>query len=153
SGIDGSGQGNFARCRRQGSCPRIAGRFGAVGGSAGKIGGFCKRCCKQDKILVSRNRNRAELREVAGHELCVEQRKGAAFQARDKMRERNFARVALARKHALAEKGGAQLHAIKTADQTVLAPAFDAVPKAAAVKFGVKGNDLLVDPAFLSSGS
>jgi hypothetical protein len=67
------------------------------------------------------------------------------------MHERDFARVALARKHALAEKGATQADAIEPADQRVLAPAFDRVCVAPFMEGLIEPDDLVVDPGIRSA--
>ena len=69
----------------------------------------------------------AELREVLGHELGVEQPEAAPDQAGHQMHQRHLRGVAPAREHALAEEGAAQRDAIEAAHQLVALPALHAV--------------------------
>jgi len=57
--------------------------------------------------------NRAELRQMIGNELGVEQAKPTRDQMRNQMDEGDLAGVACPRKHALAEEGGTESHPVK----------------------------------------
>ena len=74
----------------------------------------------------------AELRQMLGDELGVEQAEAAQHQAQHEMDQRHLAGVALAAEHALAEEGAAERDAVEPADQLAVAPALDAVGMAAA---------------------
>jgi hypothetical protein len=64
---------------------------------------------------------------MAGDELRVEQGEAAISQARHEIDQRNLARVARAREHALAEEGAAEMHAVKTAGEFSVLPHLDRV--------------------------
>src|SRR4029079_6372825 len=81
-----------------------------------------------------------------------EQPKAALDQPRHEMNQRHLRGVALAAEHALAEKHGTDRHAVKTADQSALDPAFDAMGMAAPVQLAIEIDDRLVDPALGMAG-
>ncbi len=85
---------------------------------------------------------------MGGEKLRIEQGEPAADHPRHQMHQRHFAGVALARKHAFAEEGAAQFHAIKPANQFAVAPAFNRMGVACRMKRNVKTQDLVIDPAF-----
>ena len=88
----------------------------------------------------------AELPEVLGDELRVEQAEPAKSQPRNKVDERNFAGVRLVREHALAEEGASQRNPVKASHKLAVVPALDGVAKPHLEQFGVKLADALVDP-------
>src|SRR3954465_14093678 len=76
-----------------------------------------ERCLQELVILPPRYLDRAENPEMIGHELRVQQLEPAGLEPGHEMHERNLGRVACAVKHALAEEGAAECHAVKTADE------------------------------------
>jgi hypothetical protein len=83
-------------------------------------------------------------------ELRVQQREAPGFKPRHKMDKGDLARIAFARKHAFAEKGGAETDAIQASDKPPVAPALHAVRMANAIKLGIQRNDFGVYPAFFA---
>ena len=76
---------------------------------------------------------------MAGDELRVEQLEAPKFEPRDEIDERDLARVARSREHALAEEGAAEMHAVKPADQFAALPDFDRVAMAEREELGDRG--------------
>src|SRR4051794_22488885 len=66
------------------------------------------------------------------------------------MHQGHFAGIALPAEHALAEKRGPKLDAIKPADQLALAPAFHRMGVTAGGQRGVEAENFLIDPALLA---
>src|SRR3954453_11976462 len=97
-------------------------------------------------VLATRYLDRAEALQMLGDELCVEELEAADAQPGDEMDESHLAGIGGAAEHALAEEGGAELHAVKAADQRIANPALDAMRRAALEERGVKADDLVVDP-------
>ncbi|MBV9570639.1 MAG: hypothetical protein JO056_05285 [Alphaproteobacteria bacterium] len=85
---------------------------------------------------------------MGSEELCIEQLKSATFQAGDEMNKGYFARFAFARKHALAEKSGTNLHAIKAAHELTVSPALYGMRDPPRVQLGIEGDDFGIDPGF-----
>jgi hypothetical protein len=77
--------------------------------------------------LVSAHLDGAEPGEMAGDELRVEQGEAPISQSRHQIDERDLARVAGSREHALAEKGAAEMHAVKSAGEHAVLPHLDRV--------------------------
>src|SRR5438105_8576946 len=88
----------------------------------------------------------AELREMWGQKLSVEEKVAAKPQARGQMHEGDLARVGHAAEHAFPEKSGADRDAVEAADQHIPVPRFDAVRRSAGEKPGIEPHDLVVDP-------
>lgn len=89
---------------------------------------------------------RAELGQVLGHELRVQQAVSAGDQPRDKVHKRDLGRIAPVGKHALAEERGLQGNAVESADQLAVLPAFHTVRVADLVKAQIELFDGAVDP-------
>src|SRR5689334_13056421 len=83
---------------------------------------------------------------MLGDELGVEQAIAACLKPRDKMHERDLRRIARAMKHALAEEGAAQRHAIEAADQFDALIDLDGVAVAALEQCAIDAPDARVDP-------
>jgi hypothetical protein len=64
---------------------------------------------------------------MPGHELGIEQCEPAIFEPCHEIDERDLARVSLAREHALAEEGAAQMHAIEAARKLTVPPDLDSM--------------------------
>jgi hypothetical protein len=79
-------------------------------------------------------------------ELRVEQLEAAPPEPRDKMDERNLARVRRRGEHALAEKSRAEGNAVDAADKPALLPCLDAMGVALRVQRGIERDDFVVDP-------
>ena len=77
---------------------------------------------------------RAELGQVLGQELAVEQGEAAEPEARHEMDEGELGGVAGAAEHALAEEGAAEDHAIQAADQGLALPDLDRMGMALTVQ-------------------
>jgi hypothetical protein len=86
-------------------------------------------------------------------ELGIEERESALDHTRGEMDQRHFARIALAREHALAEECSAEAHTIEPPHQLSVPPAFDAVGVAPAMKRRIDLRDLGVDPTVVATGS
>ena len=80
--------------------------------------------------LLTAHLDRAELREMSGDELRVEQGKAAIFEPRHQINQRDLASVALAREHALAEERAAEMDAVEPAGERTVLPYFDGVAMA-----------------------
>jgi hypothetical protein len=102
------------------------------------------------KISKARDLDRSELSKMRCHELRVQKRKPAFDEACDEMGECNFARIALAREHALAEERAAKAHAIKSSDECIVAPAFDRMGMTALVERRVEAEDFGIDPTLFA---
>jgi hypothetical protein len=83
---------------------------------------------------------------MLGHELAIEQAESADPQPRHQPGEGDLGGVRADRKHALAEKGAGETHAIEPADQHVFLPAFDRMGVAGFVQPVVAALDRGVDP-------
>lgn len=79
-------------------------------------------------------------------ELAIEKCETAEPQTRHQMRERHLRGVCFAAEHRFAEKGPAELHPVKPADQTPIEPSLDAVRMSKAVQYRNRLLDLSVDP-------
>src|SRR5690606_31586446 len=88
----------------------------------------------------------AELAQVIGYELRIEQREAACNQPGDQMYERDFRSIALDREHALTEEGSAQRQAVQPSDQPVIPPYADGVAVAQLEEFPVERADAGIDP-------
>ena len=77
----------------------------------------------------------------------------ADAQARHEPGQRNFRRIRHAAEHRLAEEGPAKLHAIESADQLPLVPAFNRMGMADRVEAERRPLDDLVDPGFVPVGA
>lgn len=83
---------------------------------------------------------------MRGDELAVEQFPAAGDQPRNEVRERDLRCVAGAADHRFAEKGAAESHAIKSACEFAIEPAFDAVRVAELEQPVVARADNRIDP-------
>jgi hypothetical protein len=90
---------------------------------------------------------------VIGHELAVEQAVAADLQARDEPGERHFRGVARRREHRFSEEGGAEIDAVKAADQRLTLPALDGMGMAAQIEEAIALLDLGVDPGLFAIGA
>src|SRR6185312_17177837 len=115
--------------------------------------GAAERRGKQRRVSLARNADRAERRQMLGHELAIEKREIADLQARDQPGERDLGCVGPAAEHAFAEKGAAELHAIEAADQVVRLPYLDRMGVAGAVERDHRVLELGVDPRLLAVGA
>jgi hypothetical protein len=84
-----------------------------------------QRFAQTRQIRKSRDLDSAELGQMFGEKLRVEQRVAAHLQAGNQMHECHFAGITLAREHALAEEGAAEADTIKTTDESIVAPTLD----------------------------
>lgn len=83
---------------------------------------------------------------MPGHELSVEQREAPIFQSGDEIDQRDLARVAGSREHALAEKGTAEMHAVKAAGKGAVLPDLDRMAMAEREQIAIEAPDPPVDP-------
>ena len=88
----------------------------------------------------------AELAQVVGDELRVEQPEAAVGEARREINERDLRSIALVGEHALAEEGAVERDAIEAADEARAAPHLDGVAMAEAEQVAIEPADALVDP-------
>ncbi|OJU57036.1 MAG: hypothetical protein BGO00_12695 [Alphaproteobacteria bacterium 62-8] len=102
------------------------------------------------QIGRARNLDRAELFQMGGQKLRIQQSKAAADQPRHQMHQRHFARVARAGEHTLAKERGTQRDTVKSTDQLAVLAAFDGVGEASFVQRRIKPDDLVIDPALLA---
>jgi len=103
------------------------------------------------EIVFARNLDRSELGQVAGEKLRIQKYVCAGLHARYEVDQRHLAGISLARKHALAEERAAEADAVEAAGQSALAPALHGVRMTRRVQRGVEPNDLVIDPAIVSS--
>jgi len=80
----------------------------------------------------------AELRQMIGQKLRVQQTKPACNQMRDQMDKGDFAGIARARKHTLAKEGSPKANPVKATDKLPLMPRLDTKAMPAAVQTVVK---------------
>jgi hypothetical protein len=78
------------------------------------------------------------LRKVLRQELRIQKVKAAVNQARDKVHERHFAGIALAREHAFSEECSAEPHPVQAANEAALPPAFDRVRMILNMQLGIQ---------------
>ena len=121
--------------------------------SPSAVPGAAERRRQQRHIGFARNADRAQRGEVVGHELAIEQREIAAFEARHEPCQRDLGGVTPAAEHALAEKGPAELHAVNPADEIGVLPHLDRMGVARAVERQHCPLDLGVDPGFVAIGA
>src|SRR5437764_773651 len=88
----------------------------------------------------------AELRQMRGQKLGVEQPVPAEPQARGEVDQRDLARIGDPAEHALAEKRRAERDAVQAADEIAVQPALDAVRRAAREQRVVEAQNLGVYP-------
>jgi len=79
-------------------------------------------------------------------ELGVEQGESPILQSRDEIDESDLARVAGSGEHALAEKGAAEMHAVKPTDKRAVLPDLDRVAMAEREQLAIEAPDAPVDP-------
>src|SRR6516162_11280745 len=84
--------------------------------------------------------------EVRGDELGVEQPEPAGLESCDEMHQRDFRRIAGTVKHALAEEGAAEAHAVKPAHQLLSVINLDGMAMANVIELAVERADTRVDP-------
>ena len=89
--------------------------------STGNSAGTARRMGKPRLVLVPRQLLGAELRQMRGDELGVEQPEPAEAQPRDEVHQRHLRGVAREAEHALAEEHAADGDAIEAADQVAVA--------------------------------
>src|SRR5262245_32221543 len=88
----------------------------------------------------------AELAQMLGDELGVEQTEAARDQPRAQEHQRHLAGIARVGKHALAEKGAVERHAVEPADQAAADPGLHRVAVAGVEQIAVKAANAAVDP-------
>jgi hypothetical protein len=93
----------------------------------------------------------AEPGQMAGDELGVEQGEASISQPRHQIDQRDLARVAGSREHALAEKRAAEMHAVESAGEHAVLPHLDRVAMAKREQFAVETPDARVDPGRAAS--
>src|SRR6185369_13809460 len=84
--------------------------------------------------------------------LRVEQLETAMDESRDQVHQRDLRGIARGVKHALAEEGAPQAHAVEPADEVVALPGLDAVAMAELEQAAIEVADALVDPGVLAPG-
>src|SRR5262249_14035095 len=94
----------------------------------------------------------AELPQMIGDELRVEQRKTTADQPRAQVDERHLAGIALHGEHALAKICAVQRHSVEAADELPAGPCLNRVAIAWIIEVAVERPDLAVDPGGAPSG-
>ena len=73
--------------------------------------------------------------------------------ARDQPGKRDLRRIGRAAEHAFAEEGAAELHAVETADESLVLPHLDRMGVARAVEREHRAFELGVDPGLLAVGA
>jgi hypothetical protein len=94
----------------------------------------------------------AELAQMIGDELRIEQAKPSMAEPSHKVDQRDLARACLIGKHALAEKGASERDAIESARKLTIEPSLHGMAIAHFEKFGVEFTDALVDPGCAAAG-
>src|SRR5690606_8698971 len=123
--------------------------------------GICRKCppvrrgryafLQHLQILFLRHLGGAELAQMFGYELRVEQGEAAMAQAGDEMDEGDLGGIACAMKHALAEERAAERHAVEAADQLSVLPHLDVMAVAEVEELPVERPDAPVDPGALAA--
>ena len=93
-------------------------------------------------IQPARDFSRAELRQMGGHELGVQQAEPTQSQTGNQVHERDFGGVGDEAEHAFAEERTTQCDAVKPAYQRAIEPALHRMGMAEAVQFGEQALDL-----------
>src|SRR6185295_2423463 len=88
----------------------------------------------------------AELAQMLGDELGVEQTEATGDQPRAQEHQRHLAGIARVGKHALAEEGAVEPHAVEPANQAVARPGLHRVAVAGVEQIAVKTANAAVDP-------
>lgn len=83
---------------------------------------------------------------MSGDELGVEQGEAAIFQPRHEIDECDFARIAHAGEHALAEEGAAKMNAVESAGELAVLPHFNGVAVAEREQLPIEVPDAPIDP-------
>ena len=96
--------------------------------------------------LLAADFDGAEAGEMPRDELGVEQGEAPIFEPGDEIDERNLARIAGAGEHALAEKGTAEMHAVKSAGEHAVLPDLNRMAMAEREQFAIETADAPVDP-------
>ena len=111
-----------------------------------------QRLLEQSVELAAVDFDGAELLQMLGDELRIEQREAAPRQAGAQVDERHLAGVARSREHALAEVGPVQRHAVEPADQPPAGPGLHRVAVARLEQVAIEPPDLAVDPGGAPAG-
>src|SRR5260221_100784 len=109
-------------------------------------------CFQELVILPPRHLDGAEIPEMVGHELGIEQPKSARLEARHQMHECDLGGVARAMEHALAEIGPPERDPVEAADQAIAIVDLDAVAMTALVQLAIERADTVVDPGARTIG-
>src|SRR5665647_1981207 len=88
----------------------------------------------------------AELAQVIGHELCVEQSEPAIGEPRGKVDDGDLRGVALVGEHAFPEECAIERNAVEAADELAVVPNFDRVAVTKFEQVAVEPADAFVDP-------
>src|SRR6185437_3767922 len=105
-----------------------------------------QRRLEQPQIAAAWNLDGAELREVPGDPLRVEQDEPALAQPFDERHQCDLRGVGGAMEHRFAEECAAKRHAVEAADQLLVLPGLDRVSEALVVQQAIAVQDLVVDP-------
>jgi hypothetical protein len=93
-----------------------------------------------------RQLDRAELSQMVGNELHVQEREPADPEPGDKMDEGDLAGIGFNRKHALAEKCASERQSVEAASQSSIPPRFDAVRVTKPVELTENSAYFRIDP-------
>ena len=117
-----------------------------------KTGRHGQRVGKPHLVVIARQLLGAELRQVRGDELGVQQPEAAKAQSRDEVHQGHLRGVPRHAEHALAEEHAADRHAVEAADQMAVLAGFHRVGVAELVQFAEQPLDLRVDPGVVATG-
>src|SRR6476646_1650884 len=90
---------------------------------------------------------------MLGHELAIEQSEVSDLQAGHEPGQSDLGCVGCAAEHAFTEKGAAELHPVKAADERASLPHLDRMGVARAMERNHRLFELGVDPGFLTIGT
>src|SRR4029078_9230007 len=117
-----------------------------------EVGFDVERPLEQAMELLAVELDGAELAQVVGDELRVEQPEAAVGEACREIDERHLRTTALVEDHALAEEGAVQRDTVEAADEATVVPHFDGVAMAEAEQVAIKPADTLVDQGGAAPG-
>src|SRR3982750_2917074 len=98
------------------------------------------------EISCARDFDGAELLQVRGHPLGVEENKVPGAEMFDQAEKRDFGCVADVVEHRFAKERAADRDAVKPAGQFSVLPRFERMGVAELMKASIAGDDLVVDP-------
>ena len=115
-------------------------------GEAGGVG-------EAAEVLAAGDLRGAELAEVGGDPLGVEEGEAALAQALDEGVEGDFRGIGFPMEHRFAEESAADGNAVEATGEMAVVPGFDGMGEAAAVKLAIALDDLFGDPGLIAVGA